>query len=135
MNIDTFFPLIKNHKAVISRIRMLRRYKGNPRHPNIIHLAVTDRCNMDCAFCLYKKDNKNFNIMETETAISFIREVDGPVVLLSGGEPLIWGNILDRTRKIVDASRKLGKITGVLTNGITLKSVLNKKFPIPNPDE
>jgi sulfatase maturation enzyme AslB (radical SAM superfamily) len=88
MNIDTFFPFIKNHKAVVSRIRMFRRYKGNPRHPNIIHLAVTDSCNMDCTFCLYKKDNKNFNIMGTETAISYIRKIDGPVVLLRGVSPL-----------------------------------------------
>jgi len=122
-------PLLRNHKAIISRLRMLRRYQGEPEHPNIMHIAVTDRCNMSCPFCLYRNDNKNFKIIDPGKAISLIEEVDSPVVLLSGGEPLIQGKILDTTRQIVQACRDAGKITGVLTNGITLKSVLLNEYP------
>lgn len=122
-------PFLRNHKAIISRLRMLRKYSGDPHHPNIMHIAVTDKCNMSCPFCLYRNDNKNFRTIDAEKAISFIKEIDSPVVLLSGGEPLISGKILDTTRRIVQYCRAAGKITGVLTNGITLRKVLMRDYP------
>lgn len=51
---------LRNHNAIISRLRMVRRYSGAPQHPNIMHIAVTDKRNMSCPFCLYRNDNKNF---------------------------------------------------------------------------
>lgn len=121
--------VIKNHKAIISRLRMLRRYKGDPRNPNIIHLAVTDNCNMACPFCLYKNDKKNFKVIETAKAWSLIKEINSPVILLSGGEPLLGGKILEATREITGLCRDAGKITCILTNGITLRNVIEKDFP------
>jgi len=122
-------PFLRNHKAVLARLRMLRRYKGDPEKPNIMHITVTDKCNMSCPFCLYRNDNKNYRTINVEMAISLIREIDSPVVLLSGGEPLISGKILDTTRKIVKSCREAGKITGVLTNGVTLKKALMNDYP------
>jgi len=122
-------PFLRNHKAIISRLRMLRRYQGEPEHPNIMHIAVTDKCNMSCPFCLYRNDNKRSRTLDADKAISLINEIESPVVLLSGGEPLIHGKILDTTRKIVQYCRETGKITGVLTNGVTLKKVLLKEYP------
>jgi sulfatase maturation enzyme AslB (radical SAM superfamily) len=126
-------PFLRNHKAIISRLRMLRRYTGDPEHPNIMHIAVTDKCNMSCPFCLYRNDNKNFRTIGPDKAISLIEEIDSPVVLLSGGEPLIHGTILNTTRKIVQYCREAGKITGVLTNGVTLKKVLMSDYPEFSP--
>ncbi|KPK01324.1 MAG: hypothetical protein AMK71_06030 [Nitrospira bacterium SG8_35_4] len=122
-------PFLRNHKAIISRLRMLRRYKGDPAKPNIMHIAVTDKCNMSCPFCLYRNDNKRSRTIDADKAISLIREIDSPVVLMSGGEPLIHGKILETTRKIVQECREAGRITGVLTNGVTLKKVLMKAYP------
>ncbi len=124
-----YLPFLRNHKAIISRLRMLRRYKGDPEKPNIMHIAITDKCNMSCTFCLYRNDNKNFKTIDAEKTNSLIKEIDSPVVLLSGGEPLIHGKILNTTRKIVQYSRDEGKITGVLTNGVTLKKVLMNNYP------
>lgn len=122
------FRFARTHRAVISRLRMLRGYNGDPQKPNIIHLAITDKCNMSCTFCLYKNDRKNHKVIDVDRACSLIREIDSPIVLLSGGEPLLGGEILRTTRKVADMCRKSGKITGVLTNGITLKKIVMQDF-------
>ncbi len=120
---------LRNLKGIIARLRSLRRYKGDPEKPSIMHLAITDKCNMACVFCLYKNDNKNYKMLAVDKVQSMIKEIDSPVILLSGGEPLLFGEILETTRKIVRICRKMGKITGVLTNGITLQKVLTEDFP------
>lgn len=119
---------LRKHKAVVTRLRYLRRYRGEPGKPNILHIGVTDKCNMKCPNCLYRHDNKNFKIIAVGKAESLIKEIDSPIVLLSGGEPLLGGEILDTTKRIVQISRRLGKITGVLTNGLTLKKTVVNNF-------
>lgn len=37
---------LRNIKGIIVRLSSLRRYRGQPESPNIMHLAVTDKCNM-----------------------------------------------------------------------------------------
>jgi sulfatase maturation enzyme AslB (radical SAM superfamily) len=120
---------LRKHKAIAARLRSLRRYKGDPGKPNILHIAVTDKCNMRCPNCLYRNDNKNFRVISAGKAESLIREIDAPIVLLSGGEPLLDGAILETTRNIAGISRQLGRITGILTNGVTLKKVVMSNFP------
>ncbi|MBI5055744.1 MAG: radical SAM protein [Nitrospirae bacterium] len=122
-------PVLRNLKNAGVRLSTLRKYNGDPRRPTTMHVGITDRCNMSCPYCLYKNDNKNFKVLNAVKALSLISEIDSSVILLSGGEPLIFGDILDTTRTIVRSCREAGKITGVLTNGITLKSVLEKDFP------
>lgn len=124
-----FVPFMRNHKAIMSRLRMLRRYNGDPGRPNIIHMAITDKCNMNCPNCLYRNDNKNFRIISAARAESLIIEINSPVILLSGGEPLLGGEILETTRRLARFCRESGRITGVLTNGLTLDSVVKKDFP------
>jgi sulfatase maturation enzyme AslB (radical SAM superfamily) len=123
------FTFLRNVKGIIVRLSSLRRYKGHPERPSIMHMAVTDKCNMTCKFCLYKNDNKNYKLLDVAKAHSLIKEIGSPVVLLSGGEPLLYGDVLEATRRIVRLCRESGKITGVLTNGITLKKVLLKNYP------
>ena len=124
-----FKTFLRKNKAIVTRLRYLRRYNGEPGKPNIIHIGVTDKCNMKCPNCLYRNDNKNYKIISAGKAVSLIKEIDSPIVLLSGGEPLIGGEILDTTRRIAKISRQLGKITGILTNGLTLKKVIMNNFP------
>ncbi len=124
-----FKTFLRKNKAIVTRLRYLRRYRGEPRKPNIIHIGVTDKCNMKCPNCLYRNDNKNYKIISADKAESLIKEIDSPIVLLSGGEPLIGGEILETTRRIAKISRQLGKITGILTNGLTLKNVIMNNFP------
>lgn len=125
--------LLRKHKAIFTRLRYLRRYKGEPERPNILHIGITDKCNMKCPNCLYRKDNKNFKIINADKAAYLIKEIDSPIVLLSGGEPLLAGEILETTRRIAKISRESGKITGILTNGTTLKKVVMNHYPELRP--
>jgi len=120
---------LRNIKGIVVRLSSLKRYRGRPESPNIMHLAVTDKCNMTCRFCLYKNDNKNYKLLDAAKAHALIKEIGSPIILLSGGEPLLFGEVLETTRKIVRLCRETGKITGVLTNGITLKHVLLRHYP------
>jgi sulfatase maturation enzyme AslB (radical SAM superfamily) len=124
---------LRTHKAILSRLRMLRRYKGDPENPNIMHLAITDKCNMSCPFCLYKKDNKNYKLLGVKKAESLIEDIDSPIVLISGGEPLLGNEILETTRRITRICRERGKITCILTNGVTLKRIVAKDYPEFSP--
>ncbi len=121
--------ILRKHKAIITRLRHLRRYRGEPERPNILHIGITDKCNMKCPNCLYRNDNKNFKIINADKASYLIKEIDSPIVLLSGGEPLLGGDILETTRRLAGISRASGKITGILTNGTTLKKVVMNNFP------
>ncbi len=134
-NSFNYKQLFRTHRAILSRLRMLRHYRGDPRRPSMMHLTVTDKCNMSCVFCLYKNDNKNFRILDPDKARSLIHEIDSPVILLSGGEPLLPGRVLEVTREITRTCREAGKIVGVLTNGVTLEKVLTKNYPEFRPSK
>jgi len=77
----------------------------------------TRQCNLSCIHCYASADNsKSADEMDTEAGKAFIRdlaEFGAPVILFSGGEPLMRKDLFQMVR----LAREYGIKTGLSTNG------------------
>ncbi len=106
------------------------RYSGHGRqHPGSIRRTdheiarpvvvwnCTRQCNLSCIHCYASADNhRSPNEMDSEAGRSFIRDLarfEVPVILFSGGEPLLRHDIFD----MVSLARELDIRVGLSTNG------------------
>ena len=87
------------------------------RKPLQCSLYVTDRCNLDCAYCTeYDNSRPHPSLVDLKKWIRKIRELGTMRIALVGGEPLVHPNIVE----IVRYCRELGFATSLTTNGFLL---------------
>jgi MoaA/NifB/PqqE/SkfB family radical SAM enzyme len=87
------------------------------RKPLQCSLYVTDRCNLDCAYCTeYDNSRPHPSLDDLKKWIRKIRELGTMRIALVGGEPLMHPNIVE----IVRYCRDLGSATSLTTNGFLL---------------
>lgn len=87
------------------------------RKPLQCSLYVTDRCNLDCAYCTeYDNSRPHPSLDDLRKWIRKIRELGTMRITLVGGEPLVHPNIVE----IVRYCRELGFATSLTTNGFLL---------------
>lgn len=82
-------------------------------------INITDRCNLNCSFCLANQGNKNNvpTLEEIQNSLSKIIEKDKTLLQLSGGEP----TMRDDLPEIIKLARNTGaKYVQLNTNGIRL---------------
>ncbi len=89
--------------------------KGAPRP--IVVWNCTRQCNLNCIHCYASAGNNgSTNEMDTSEGKTFIRDLADfgvPVILFSGGEPLMRGDLF----QMVSLAREYGLKTGLSTNG------------------
>jgi MoaA/NifB/PqqE/SkfB family radical SAM enzyme len=87
------------------------------RKPLQCSLYVTDRCNLDCAYCTeYDNSRPHPRLEDLKKWIRKIRELGTMRIALVGGEPLVHPNIVE----VVRYCRELGFATSLTTNGFLL---------------
>ena len=87
------------------------------RKPLQCSLYVTDRCNLDCAYCTeYDNSRPHPSIEDLKKWVRKIRELGTMRIALVGGEPLTHPDIV----KLVRYCRELGFATSLTTNGFLL---------------
>ena len=87
------------------------------RKPLQCSLYVTDRCNLDCAYCTeYDNSRPHPTLDDLKKWIRKIRELGTMRIALVGGEPLVHPKIVE----IVRYCRQLGFATSLTTNGFLL---------------
>jgi MoaA/NifB/PqqE/SkfB family radical SAM enzyme len=87
------------------------------RRPLQCSLYVTDRCNLDCAYCTeYDNSRPHPSLEDLKKWIRKIRELGTMRIALVGGEPLMHPNIVE----LVRYCRELGFATSLTTNGFLL---------------
>ncbi len=87
------------------------------RKPLQCSLYVTDRCNLDCAYCTeYDNSRPHPSIDDLKKWVRKIRELGTMRIALVGGEPLVHPNIVE----LVRYCRELGFATSLTTNGFLL---------------
>jgi MoaA/NifB/PqqE/SkfB family radical SAM enzyme len=87
------------------------------RRPLQCSLYVTDRCNLDCAYCTeYDNSRPHPSLDDLKKWIRKIRELGTMRIALVGGEPLVHPNIVE----LVRYCRELGFATSLTTNGFLL---------------
>jgi MoaA/NifB/PqqE/SkfB family radical SAM enzyme len=87
------------------------------RKPLQCSLYVTDRCNLDCAYCTeYDNSRPHPSLDDLKKWVRKIRELGTMRIALVGGEPLVHPNIVE----LVRYCRELGFATSFTTNGFLL---------------
>lgn len=106
-------------------LRYGRRSKDLPSHllqfshdkKPVVVWNVTRRCNLKCVHCYSRSEDRNYagemSLQEGKALIEDLARFGSPVILFSGGEPLIRPDILDLIRHAV----KLGMRAVISTNG------------------
>lgn len=101
----------------------------------VIHIEVTNRCNMACTFCPLPKRKKPLRDMTRNEAFGIIRELSqfegiDYVAFHQFGEPLLYKYLWD----CIERCRLVGLKTNLTTNGLLLNQEnINKILSIP-PD-
>ena len=87
------------------------------RKPLQCSLYVTDRCNLDCAYCTeYDNSRPHPSLDDLKEWIRKIRQLGTMRIALVGGEPLVHPDIVE----LVRYCRELGFATSLTTNGFLL---------------
>ena len=108
------------------------RYGGHihagDRQPPIVVWNCTTKCNLRCVHCYSSAGNEDpADVLTTDEAKSFIRDLADfgvPVVLFSGGEPLLRGDIFE----LADFAGKQGLRTVLSSNGTLITQEVAKRI-------
>ena len=94
-------------------------FSARPSAPYRMDLALTYRCNNDCAHC-YNARPRNYPELSTEqwkTTLSKLWDIGIPHIVFTGGEPTLRADLPE----LIAHAEKNGQITGINTNGRKLK--------------
>ena len=96
--------------------------------PLIMSWNVTRECNMKCNHCYInateKKLDNELNTKEAKVLMNQIYEVSRPLLVLSGGEPLLRQDIFE----LIDYGSKKGLKMGLGSNGYLIDDAVAKKL-------
>jgi heme b synthase len=104
--------------------------KGHPHNnqPRLIAWEVTRRCNLNCVHCRAASEKGPYlGEMDTDKSMEIldqVSQVGKPIIILTGGEPLLRGDIFNLARHGTD----LGLRMVMATNGTLLTPDITKKI-------
>src|ERR1700726_3425154 len=103
-----------------TRVRELRgvvRGLVSTRHPLLVHIIPTRRCNLACTYCNeYDDFSKPVPADEMFCRIDRLGAMGTGIITISGGEPLLHPEL----DAIIQRIRANGIIAGMITNGYLL---------------
>tara|TARA_Y100000034_G_scaffold136768_1_gene215590 strand:- start:24392 stop:25549 length:1158 start_codon:yes stop_codon:yes gene_type:complete len=100
----------------------------NRKHPNMINIAITDKCNCNCIHCsfksmkLHQQKRKVLNTNQIKKVIHDAQQLGVCTIMFSGGEPLMRKDIY----KLIKSVDKDLSVTLLFTNGWFLKENVKK---------
>lgn len=96
--------------------------------PLVMSYNVTRECNMKCSHCYInatdKKLRDELNTQEAKEVIDQIYQVSNPLLILSGGEPLMRSDIFE----LIEYGSKKGLKIGLGSNGYLIDDTVAKKL-------
>lgn len=105
---------------------MIGKYTGNSRllHPAILHLTVTNRCNLKCHICNVWKERPRIDtsseVIDKLTGSRYFK--DFQIIEFGGGEPFLV-DLVEMTRKFNHSGLKMILVT---TNGMSPDRILDQ---------
>jgi len=101
----------------VRELRMIARALVSTRHPILVHIIPTRRCNLDCRYCNeYDAVSQPVPLAEIKARLDLLADMGTSVITISGGEPLLHPQLEEVIRHI----RRRGMIAGMITNGFLL---------------
>jgi len=118
MSVGTASPGRSRHAKLLRRLpRFAVRALLSADRPLGVHLIVTRRCNLSCAYCNeYDHESDPVPFEDLADRIVNLRRLGAGIVTCSGGEPLLHPRIDDVVRLL----RKNGMAASLITNGYPL---------------
>jgi len=108
--------LLAAHRK-LRELRMIARGLASMRHPLLVHIIPTRRCNLACTYCNeYDDFSKPVATEEMFRRIDRLGSMGTGIVTISGGEPLLHPEL----DAIIGRIRANGIIAGMITNGYLL---------------
>ncbi len=110
-------PSVSEALIAVARKRKLHfRQSGKIPSPVVV-FNITRRCNLNCQHCYLESQDKKYKgelkTREIKRTIDSFEKLEIPILLLSGGEPLVHKDIF----KIIDYAKHKGIHVGLSTNG------------------
>ena len=101
----------------LRELRMIAKGVISTRHPLLVHIIPTRRCNLACTYC-NEFDDFSDPVLTEEMfrRIDLLGAMGTSIITISGGEPLLHPDL----DAIVARIRKNGIIAGMITNGYLL---------------
>ncbi|HUC53038.1 MAG TPA: radical SAM protein [Candidatus Cybelea sp.] len=87
------------------------------KHPFLVHIIPTRRCNLACTYCNEFDDfSPPVALEEMHKRLDILADMGTSIITISGGEPLLHPEMDEIIRHI----RRRGMIAGMITNGFLL---------------
>lgn len=113
-------PVRRKLATLNRRWREFRMVVGGLRsskHPMLVHMIPTRRCNLSCTYCNeYDTHSPPVPIEELTKRVDHLAALGTSIITMSGGEPLLHPELDDLIRRI----RGHGMIAALITNGYLL---------------
>lgn len=95
--------------------------KNKPVKPITVKLYITNRCNLNCYYCIYKDriSNDEMRFKDSEIILKKLKEMEVKGIVFTGGEPTFHKDY----KKIVEIASKDFEI-GFITNGVIYPDIL-----------
>src|SRR5713101_2747834 len=108
--------LLAAHRKM-RELRMIAKGLVSTRHPLLVHIIPTRRCNLACTYCNeYDDFSKPIPTEEMFRRIDRLGTMGTGIITISGGEPLLHPEL----DAIIQRIRSNGTIAGMITNGYLL---------------
>jgi radical SAM protein with 4Fe4S-binding SPASM domain len=109
------------------------RYSNTSHHKPVVVWNTTRQCNLHCVHCYSKSENKHYsNELTTDQAKNFVKDIADfgvPVLLFSGGEPLLRKDIFEIAQLASDSGiRPVLSTNGTLITETTAQKLKKAGF-------
>lgn len=101
------------------------KIKGINRLPPVIDFLITSKCNLNCPFCFGPKEQSELPYSTLKKIIAKACRKGIKSVIISGGEPLLYANIVN----LIHYCWYQNLHIVLVTNGILLKKKMSKILP------
>ena len=90
----------------------------NIKKPLLAGIKVTHECNLRCKHCpFWRREKKSISFLKAKEALKKLHELGARLLIIEGGEPLLWKDDGHDIEDIVQEARKLFFKVGITTNG------------------
>jgi MoaA/NifB/PqqE/SkfB family radical SAM enzyme len=116
-----------NNTKLLKHLDVLSELQDGLARPIMVHLAITNVCNLNCSFCCFKNRNKKDKL----TLEQIVKVLDSfyalgvrALEITGGGEPLLHENI----NEAIEYAFSKGYKIGICSNGKDLKRVNSENW-------
>jgi MoaA/NifB/PqqE/SkfB family radical SAM enzyme len=101
----------------VRELRAIAKALLSTKHPFLVHIIPTRRCNLACTYCNEFDDfSQPVALEEMKKRLDILADMGTSIITISGGEPLLHPEM----DAIIRYIRRRGMIAGMITNGFLL---------------